>query len=267
MQQTAYKGILNLASGLKYVGGICRFWFIPINDVDSIPAIDPTTQYLLAEPVLKATKYWHGPVPIPDRQLGYTETQNLGTGGLFYKTKIAGNHPGDNAVSRINLDNLAYGRYLVVAKQRAGGMFLLFGSLESPITFEQDFTAGQQGADDTTHTKIAFTGESIHKAVVLPSFSGSDSDLDGCHCTPAATGNQAEVISFTGVGSVNFTWTPTRLANFGVFPEVELYIQGPDGLYYKSAIQPYIDAPPPGFTTMYFDFGVGASVTGFILIK
>jgi hypothetical protein len=270
MQQTAYTGINNLYSKLPYIGGLCKFWFIPIQDVESIPLINPVNSYLLAEPVLKATKTWFGPVPIPDRQLGYTETQENTAAGPSYKLKIAGNHYGDAPQSRVNIENITYGKYLVVGKQRAGGFYLLFGTTDSPLNFDNEFTAGQNGANDTAFTKIAFTGSSINKALVIPSFLGDASGL----IYPGGPGggggtvhtNETEIIYFTSQTNVSFTYTTARRNRFGDFPCVECWIIDPSGTHSLSMAQPYIDGPPPSsFTTMFYEFG--GPQTGFIVLK
>jgi len=271
MKQTAYTGVQNLTSKIPYIGGLCKFWFIPVQDVDSIPPIDPVNQFLTAEPVLKLLKQWLGPVPVPDRQLGYTETQENSTAGPGIKVKIAGNHYGDAPQSRINIDNIMYGRYLVVGKQRAGGFYLLFGSLESPLNFDHEFTAGQNGSNDTTFTKIAFTGEAINRALVIPSFLGDQSGLifpggGGGGGIPPVSTNETEIIYITAESTKSFIWNSTRLARFGPFPTVECWQVDEGGTYYLTAYQPFIDAPPPSlFTTMYYDFG--GPITGFIVIK
>ncbi len=77
--------------------------------------------------------------------------------------------------------------------------------------------------------------------------------------------NNKEQIDITSESTKTISWTPTRKTRFGDFPEIEVYLQGPaTGEYIKTPIQPSIDAPPPAFTQMNFDFG--APVTGFILI-
>ena len=78
--------------------------------------------------------------------------------------------------------------------------------------------------------------------------------------------NEPEIIEFTGVSTVSVPWTSTRIINFGSFPQVEAWLIDPaDGQYHLAPVQPTIDAPPPDFTLMSFDFG--GNVTGFIILK
>lgn len=267
MFQTASTGITNLYRKLPYLGGLCKFWFIPIDEVDSIPGIDPYNQFLLDEPVLKEDKLWRGPVPVPDAQLGFTETQKNDAAGVYYEVKIQAQPPGDIPQQRINLDNMAYGQYLVVGKQRAGGMYLLFGSMDSPLDFDNQYTNGP-GAAQNASTKIAFTGESIPRALVLPQFLGDASGYiypNGDPGGPIVSQNETEIIYIIEESTKTINWTTNRRSRFGAFPEVEVYLKGEDNLLYKAAVQPYIDFPPPDFTKMFFEFS--GNQNGFISIK
>lgn len=74
-----------------------------------------------------------------------------------------------------------------------------------------------------------------------------------------------EIIPFTGVSTVTVDWTQVRIDRFGVFPQQEVYVFNPeDSKYYLFPTEPGIDAPPPDFTQMTYDFG--SNLTGFIII-
>lgn len=76
--------------------------------------------------------------------------------------------------------------------------------------------------------------------------------------------NNMEVIALTGVSTFTITWTPTRASLFGLFPHVQVWISD-GGVIALFPTEPTIDAAPPSFTTMSFDFG--GIVNGFIIIK
>lgn len=260
MKQTSYTGITNLGKKIPYIGGLCKIWFIPVEEVGSISVIDPLSQLLTDEiELLEGVTGWRGPIPVPDASLGFTETYKPDGAGGYYEQKVSAISYGDNTTHRVNLDNMAYAKYLVVGKQRAGGMYLLFGSLDSPMDFDQQYNNGP-GAGTSVSTKIAFSGESIHKALILPSFNGDTTEIP-----PSSGSNETEVIHFEFENTVDIYWTLTREMRFGSFPEVELYLLGDDSKYYKAAVQPYCDAPPPDFTKLTFEFP--ANETGFIVIK
>lgn len=166
MQQTSTKGIGNI-SPTPFLGGMCKFWFVPVGEVASIPSINPVTQRLSAQPVLKAGKSWRGPIRVPDGTLGYAETQANDTGGTFFRQKIDATAIGDGADQRINLENMALDQFIVVGKLRATGEFLVFGTIDSPLDFDLD---AANNPTDEAKTKLAFTGESVHRALTLLNF-------------------------------------------------------------------------------------------------
>lgn len=150
-----------------FTGGICRWWFIPVEDIASFPPVDPVTQQLTGEPVLKVNKSWYGPVKVPDAQLGWKQVyQKSGPGG-WYKQSVEGFVPGNSPDSYNNLGNLADHKFCIIAKLRTKGMLVVIGTDESGLDLAEDTDSGV-GAKDTPGTKIMFTGESIRKALVLP---------------------------------------------------------------------------------------------------
>ena len=267
MFQTAYTGIVPLQRNTTYDGGFCRFWYIPVEYIETFPRINAANQQLLAEPSLKAGKNWFGPVKVPREKIGYTEELKRQAAGHYYETKLEGIHIGDSPESRVNLENMPYHRYLVVAKVRAGGYYHLIGTTDSPLTFNPVFKTGN-GPADTAQTIFQFITEHISKAYILPSFSEDDAlePGGGGGGGETTTMNQKEVITFEDVASVSIPWTPTRSGKFGVFPEIEVYTQEP-GEDPKKLIGGDIvaDQPPPAFTELTIN--MGGSASGFIVLS
>jgi len=74
-----------------------------------------------------------------------------------------------------------------------------------------------------------------------------------------------KIISFAGLSVKTITWSAPMAARFGIFPASQVYLSRPGtDVYDKTAVQPTIDAPVPGFITMTFNFG--GPVSGFIAI-
>ena len=174
MNQTAYTGINNLIKGLPMIGGFCKFWYIPLEEVDAIPPIDPANQVLDGTIVLKEGKAWRGPVPVPDKQLGFTENARISKSGVSYEIKVSCQYPGDIPGARVNFDNMAYSKYIIVGKLRATGFYVLIGSLEAGADFSADFDSGS-AAGNPALNKIAWTHEQINKALVIATFEGDQS--------------------------------------------------------------------------------------------
>lgn len=266
MNQTAYRGISNLTKKHNYTGGFCRFWFIPKEEIESFALVNPLNQYLGADITLKEGKAWRGPVQVPDKQLAFTESMEVSKAGPFYKLKVAAFYPGDTPATRINLDNMAYHQFVIVGKLRSGGFYVVIGNIETAANFDQEYESGS-GNGNAAMNKISFTHEQIFKALVLPAFGGDISG--GLGAAPpegsSYTTNETEIIDINDESSKTILYTAARKKRFGEFPEVECWLTDETDTYFLAAVQPTIDAPPPGFTQMNWDFG--SNVTGFIVLK
>jgi hypothetical protein len=103
-------------------------------------------------------------------QLGYEEPIARNAAGMFYKQKVMGFYPGDDAFSRINLGNMPYSEYVLIGKMRAGGFFLMLGTEERGLQFDADYASGNGGIS-TAGAKFAFSLNALEKGYVLLSFS------------------------------------------------------------------------------------------------
>ena len=77
----------------------------------------------------------------------------------------------------------------------------------------------------------------------------------------------SEIIYFSAQNTITVLWTPERAAAFGQFPSIEIWSLFND-VYYKNDVAGKMDAPPPDFTNIVFDFltDTGDTGTGFITI-
>lgn len=188
MNQTSYLGVNNFIKGLPLTGGFCKFWFIPIEEVVSLPPINPLTQALLTEIPLKAGGVWRGPVPVPDKQLGFTEDMKAGPAGISYDQKVSAVYPGEIPGARTNFENMAYHKYMVVGKLRATPFFVLIGRPDAGADFNPGGFDSGSAAGGPVLNKISFTNTQINKALVLSLFSGTESgyvDFTGATIAPA----------------------------------------------------------------------------------
>lgn len=266
MFQTSYLGIVPLHRNTDYAGGFCQFFYIPVEDIDVFPRISSVSQQLTAEPSLKAGKTWFGPIKVPRDKLGFTEVPKRTKAGPYYEIKFTGVQLGDSANSRINLENMPYHRYLVAAKVRAGGYYVLIGSPDSFLQFVADYNSGA-GPADTAQSQISFSTEQISKALILPSFTadstapspgGDDDPID------EEAMNKKEIIPFVNQATINIPWTATRQANFGNYPIIQVWILDGDEYYLHTAGEILPDQPAPAFTEL--TIRLGGNPTGFIVI-
>lgn len=275
MLQTGYKGFTTLSKGLPYNGGFCKWYYADKAQLLSLPAIDPLTQYLKAEPTISGS--WFGPVQVPNDQLGFEETPKRDSAGLYWQHKITGFYPGDNAASRINIENLHFYELVVVGKMRAGGMFLLTGTPDHGLQFDAAYSSDGKKAAGNNFT---LTANLLNKAFVLPSFAGSK-------LIPPADGNSGSGSGSSGGSSssplpggvvepalymfndndneVNIAWSEDMRARFGEYPLIEVWYN--ENGTYRLNTTPIIsvDNMPP-FTTL-FTVTINTPGPGIIVIK
>jgi hypothetical protein len=201
MFQSSFTGIKPLQRNTSYIGGFCRFYYLPVESIATFPRVNGANQQLISEPTLVAGASWFGPITVPKDRLGFTESMERTKAGPYYKYKLEGTHIGDSIESRVNIENMVFHKYLVVGKVRAGGFYMLIGTVDSPCSFDPDYSTGN-GPADTAKTNIVFSTEHISKAYILPSFdadtlaAGDGSNGNGGNGNMA---NQKEIIPFAGV--------------------------------------------------------------------
>lgn len=230
------------------------------------PRVNAATQWLVDEPSILPGKSWFGPIEVPRDRLGFSEVLKRNKAGHYYEYKVEGLHVGDSAESRVNVENSAFHKYLVVGKVRAGGFYMLIGTIDSPCRFDTDYKTGATG--DTAGTSFNFSTEHISKAYIMPSFNaavinpGSGGSGDG----GADTMNNKEIIPFDNEVMVSIPWTVTRLSRFGSFPGIEVWMDnGIDPIFPNRGADIRVDQQPPAFTQL--DVIVGAAPgSGFVII-
>src|SRR4051794_2676580 len=137
MTQTGYTG-LNSApeTNLPIDGGFCRWYFIQRDLIELWSFIDPATQILQGEPMLKSGYQWYGSVKVPDHSVGFEETEQRDKPGIYYKQKVSGYLPSDSQYNRILLENLAYYEVIVVGQLRGSGIWLILGNMDYGLTLQ-----------------------------------------------------------------------------------------------------------------------------------
>jgi hypothetical protein len=211
--QTAYLPIQSLGSvdGSK-LGGLCQWWYVPRQFIDSFGDVDPVTQQLLTPPTLKAGCTWYGPVNVPEKNKGWKQTMERAKAGPWYKQVVTGQILGNDINSHINRTNLAYYEVVVVALLRAGHFFIVLGNQDSGLSLDEE-TDGGGDQFDTHHTKLSFSGET--EALVLTDFNGITStpppSAPGPYSIPTP-GDHVGEYSYTANGAEGATLTIAELA-------------------------------------------------------
>jgi hypothetical protein len=210
MHQTGYLPLRALGKlSPNFVGGFCKLWYTPIENISQFPAIDPTNQLLRAEPVLKASKTWYGPLTIPDDKRGWKQKLQRGRPGIWYSQQVTGMVPGNNSANHINLQNLAYHQLCVVGKLRAGGFHIILGNAETGMDVTSETASGGESFDSPgTSLTLDWAGD----ALILPSFAGINSEVapsaGNVIVTPPVPSNPVGTLTYTATGlegtTINF---------------------------------------------------------------
>lgn len=251
--------------GLPFMGGFCKWYYTPRENLDGFPAIDPGNQWLSSEPALLDGATWYGPVEVPDDQLGFEEVFDTSAAGIFYKQRIYGMYPGDNTASRVLLENLPWYEFVVVGKQRAGGLWMIFGTDQLGLQLSANYKSGD-GAIGTAGHEFSFLINSNNKGLILPSFAGDNTTGS----TPGTNGsgmnpNQTEIIYFTDVSEVDVEWTTGRQAKFGAYPVIEVWWNNDSGGSEIAWLPINVDVAAPLQTQ--FTIYNGQNKTGYIILK
>lgn len=175
MQLTPYIPLVSLGKSFgSYLGGFCKFWYTPIQNLNGFPAINPARQFLKVEPALKTGCTWYGPVDVPNNDLGFDQQTARSGAGTFFKRKIQGLIPGIDALTYTNTHNMLPHQLCVVGQLRSSNIFLVVGNNLAGLDLDIVDTIGV-GIAQLPSTKLTFTDESITGAMLLASFSGSNS--------------------------------------------------------------------------------------------
>lgn len=265
MFQTGYLGYTTFSKGLPYNGGFCKWWYIAKEAITSFPAINPVTQYLAAEPAV--SEPWRGPVRVPQDQLGFAETLKRNSIGLYYQEKVSGYYPGVDPASWINLENMAYHEFVIVGKLRAGGMHLVIGNDQYGLILDAAFESAGNASAGTT---FSFSGDLLNKALVLPSFTGTNVILPpgttGTGTTPIPDDmREPEIFPFDQETQITIEWDATRKLRFGAFPVVEVWYNEDGALRLNPNAAITVDAFPPN--TTLFTVALNAPGPGIVMIK
>lgn len=266
--QTGYVGLNTLYYGLRYDGGFVEWYYIPKEKIAFWPSLK-NNQELNGEPVLVLGASWHGPIKVPQSTVGFSETLDRNAAGPFYKILVEGIQFGEGRENRVILENMPYHEFIIVGKLRAGGFWVMIGNEESGLQFDHKTDNGK-GYFNTSKNEIAFVGESIHKALILPSFESQDkTPMPGASEGSGESSNVdcmniTEIIPFTDQTSISIPFTDVRKTKFGAMPTFEVWFR--EGLAYQLANIPIIvDAHPPDTTVFTIDFfGI---TSGFIVLK
>ncbi len=240
-----------------YYGGICRFWYTPVENILANAILNPITQLYNAEPTLLPGKQWYGPVEINADNIGFAQPATKTTAGILYKPKVALSIYGFYPTAQVNYANMQNHRYCIVAQLRAGGFYLLIGSKEAPLFFQPDFSTGFN-IPEAIGTSIQFANETKHPAKMLLSFNGTNTIPAQFEPVTVFKPSQGEIITFNPSGDTTITYTEERKNKFGLLPAIEVWAKDTDtGNYFLADVPITTLGVAPNFTAFIIANGGG----------
>lgn len=145
----------------RNIGGVLRYNFIDVNDVQSI---DIAINSVISNAVtLKAGKQWsvgYGTLG----SMSYTEPPELTSSGTIYKRLFTAACPEDNA-GNTNLFELMSNKQFIIDYTDNNGLRKLVGSLDEPLFFSPTLNT-KSGIPELGGNFISFYGDGSHKAYI-----------------------------------------------------------------------------------------------------
>jgi hypothetical protein len=143
------------------LGGIVKFKFIPVDDVESI---DIAIEHIITTPVvLKENKRWFDAYATLGT-MQYTEVQEKTPSGDIFKCQLVAAIPKDWADISDQLNKMRNQRFIVDYTD-SNGLRKLVGSIDEPLFFKSELNTKNEAAARNEHI-ITFFGESSHKAYI-----------------------------------------------------------------------------------------------------
>jgi hypothetical protein len=131
---------------LENMGGVIRLWAIPKSAIT----------FEGATPVILSDENVVSCYIIPETALS-TQNQTTNFSGTTYKHEISGLVPGCNALTSAVINQMTRQLRYVVVYQNSDGLFVYLGTPEIPLTFNSNFTTGQNSSS-LKNFKISFSG-------------------------------------------------------------------------------------------------------------
>lgn len=143
------------------LGGIIRFKFIPVTDVESIAS--PIDHVITTPVILKTDKRWFSAYATMGT-IGYTEASEQTANGGLFKRQLVAIIPKDDK-DKAKLFNKMRNQRFIVDYVDSNGLRKLIGSLEEPVFFSSTQNTKTEMPGRNEHS-ISFYGTGTHKAFI-----------------------------------------------------------------------------------------------------
>lgn len=141
------------------LGGIDQFWFIAVDQVQSIP--DEESNVIEQDIQLVGDAKFNVGYATQET-LQFTENQNRDAQGNFYEQSLSGFYPKDQENIASLFEGMAAERFIVIFRDN-NGYYKLLGSLANPCKFTATFESGDS-ANGRNGYSFEFTRTDVEKA-------------------------------------------------------------------------------------------------------
>jgi hypothetical protein len=143
------------------LGGILRFRFIPVADVQSFPL---PINGMITEPLtIKTGKQWYCGYSTLEKTR-YTEPDDSTNGGVVFKKTFAGFYPKDQEEMSVLFNSMRHDRFLIDYTD-SNKIRKLVGTLQEPLQFSSNLNTGEKLVDLAGHS-FRFFGDGTAKSFI-----------------------------------------------------------------------------------------------------
>lgn len=171
--QNAWFSIQHLDRASIEVGGLCYFYFTPVESVLQWPVINPLSGTITDDLVLKAGKSWLR-CEVIEKDRSFSENQKSEDPGDFFEMNITGFLPNDTPVNTYTTNLMKNRRFAIVTKER-NGIMRLIGNSHSGATFIQSYSSSD--ANGARGRSLSFQWQSPDSAPLYLTAVTADGDV------------------------------------------------------------------------------------------
>lgn len=177
-----------------YAGSACLLAMVPVEWVQSFPAINPTTQMLQGSITLQPGRSWLRCI-LASQAIPLKEESQRNSAGLYWQINISGRTVGHSAPIHNYLNNFPHHRWLVLYKEAGTGITYAIGHPDSPAQIAVSYSN-----ENGTINAISISRTSMHRSMV---YRGTFT-LDNSVTIDASTANGVAYYVATGTEGNSF---------------------------------------------------------------
>jgi hypothetical protein len=186
-----------------WAGKICHLQAVPEEDIETFPDVDPVTQVITDDIVLKNGKAWII-VKLLSAGKAFSEESEETSAGPIVNQSVSGLLFGVSEYNHLQVNNWRYRRWVLLLREVGSGITYVIGSPANETNRKAKGALFSFGYDNsnTTLTKIQFAKQSATRAFIYKGTLGTAGTGTGTGSTGTST--VKDTIEFL-VGDVGYT--------------------------------------------------------------